>query len=66
MEGIGGEHSIAELCRKYGISDNTYYKWNKDFLLEESQIFVSELLLSGKHYCQIKVETRISCFRVTL
>ena len=21
-----GEQSIAELCRKYGISDNTYYK----------------------------------------
>ena len=26
MEGIRGEHSIAELCRKYGISDSTYYK----------------------------------------
>lgn len=32
MEGIRGEQSIAELCRKYGISDSTYYKWNKDFL----------------------------------
>lgn len=32
MEGIRGEHSIAELCRKYGISDSTYYKWNKDFI----------------------------------
>ena len=26
MEGICGEYSIAELCRKYGISDSTYYK----------------------------------------
>ena len=32
MEGIRGEHSIAELCRKYGISDSTYYKWNKEFI----------------------------------
>ena len=32
MEGIRGEQSIAELCRKYGISDSTYYKWNKELL----------------------------------
>lgn len=32
MEGIRGEISVAELCRKYGISDSTYYKWNKDFI----------------------------------
>ena len=32
MEGIRDEHSIAELCREYGISDSTYYKWNKDFI----------------------------------
>ena len=28
MEGIRGEQSIAELCRKYGI----YYKWDKEFI----------------------------------
>src|SRR5574344_1699618 len=32
MEGIRGEMSIAELCRKYGISEPTYYKWNKEFI----------------------------------
>ena len=32
MEGIRGEQSIVELCRKYGISDSTYYKWNKEFI----------------------------------
>ena len=26
MDGIRGEQSIAELCRKYSISDSTYYK----------------------------------------
>lgn len=32
MEGIRGEQNIAELCRKYSISDSTYYKWNKEFI----------------------------------
>ena len=32
MKGIRGEQNIAELCRKYGISDSTYYKWNKEFI----------------------------------
>jgi Transposase and inactivated derivatives len=32
MEGIRAEMSIAELCRKYGISEPTYYKWNKEFI----------------------------------
>ena len=32
MEGIRGEQSITELCRKYDISDSTYYKWNKEFI----------------------------------
>ena len=32
MEGIRGELSIAELCRKYGIATQTYYTWNKEFI----------------------------------
>jgi len=32
MEGIRGEVSIAELCRRYGISETTYYAWNKEFI----------------------------------
>lgn len=32
MEGIRGEISVAELCRKYDINDSSYYKWNKEFL----------------------------------
>lgn len=32
MEGIRGEMPIAELCRKYGISTQTYYTWNKEFI----------------------------------
>ncbi|MDD3333414.1 MAG: transposase [Proteiniphilum sp.] len=32
MEGMRADLSIAELCRKYGISQPTYYKWSKEFV----------------------------------
>ncbi len=32
IEGIRGEVSISELCRKYGIHENMYYRWNREFL----------------------------------
>ena len=32
IEGIRGDTSIAELCRKEGISQANYYKWSKDFM----------------------------------
>ena len=32
VEGLRGESSIAELCRKEGITQNTYYRWSKDFM----------------------------------
>lgn len=32
IDGLRGESSIAELCRREGINANLYYKWSKDFL----------------------------------
>ena len=32
LEGLRGESSIAEICRKEGINPNVYYRWSKDFL----------------------------------
>ena len=32
LEGLKGEESIAELCRREGISPNLYYNWSKEFL----------------------------------
>lgn len=32
LEGLRGEVSVAELCRREGIVTNLYYKWSKDFL----------------------------------
>jgi transposase len=32
LEGLRGEDSIAELCRREGIPPNMYYRWSKEFL----------------------------------
>ncbi len=32
LEGLRGEDSIADLCRREGINPNLYYKWSKEFL----------------------------------
>ena len=32
IEGLRGEDSIAELCRKEGINSNLYYRWSKEFM----------------------------------
>jgi transposase len=32
LEGLRGEESITDLCRKEGIHPTNYYKWSKSFL----------------------------------
>ena len=32
LEGLRGEYSISELCRREGIAHGLYYKWSKEFL----------------------------------
>jgi putative transposase len=32
LEGFRGETTVAELCRREGISQGVYYKWSKDFM----------------------------------
>ena len=32
LDGLRGEHSIAELCRREGIAESLYYNWSKEFL----------------------------------
>ena len=41
LDGLRGEDSIAELCRREGISQGVYYKWSKDFM--EAGFFYSTL-----------------------
>ena len=32
LEGLRGEESIADLCRREGIASSMYYGWSKEFL----------------------------------
>jgi transposase len=32
LEGLRGEQSVSELCRREGIAANLYYRGSKDFL----------------------------------
>ena len=32
LEGLRGEHSISEICRRESIAASIYYKWSKAFL----------------------------------
>jgi transposase len=32
LEGLRGEQSISEICRREGIAASVYYKWSKAFL----------------------------------
>ena len=32
LDGLKGEDSIAELCRREGIAQSMYYSWSKEFL----------------------------------
>jgi transposase len=31
LEGLRGDDSIAELCRREGIAQSLYYSWSKEF-----------------------------------
>ncbi len=32
LEGLRGDHPVAELCRREGLSANVYYVWLKEFM----------------------------------
>lgn len=32
LEGLKGEESISEICRREGIAPTLYYRWSKDFI----------------------------------
>jgi putative transposase len=41
LEGIKGEISVSELCRKYGLSQSVYYKWRDKFFEGGKRALVS-------------------------
>lgn len=42
LEGLRGEESISELCRREGIAPSIYYKWSKGFLEAGKQRLVGD------------------------
>jgi transposase len=32
LEGLRGDESISELCRREGLNQSMYYKWSKEFM----------------------------------
>lgn len=42
LEGLRGESSVTEVCRKYGISSGMYYKWRDLFLRRGEEIFANQ------------------------
>jgi transposase len=42
LEGLRGEYSIAELCRREGIAQGLYYTWSKEFLEAGEGMAVSQ------------------------
>lgn len=42
LEGLRGESSIRELCRREGIHPNLYYQWSKEFLEAGKQRLVGD------------------------
>jgi transposase len=53
LEGLHGEESIAELCRREGISPNLYYNWSKEFLE------------AGKRRLQVNTKRQVTSTEVT-
>jgi transposase-like protein len=76
LEGLRGESSIADICRKYQISESLYYRWRDKFLAGGSQALssrndsspeaavkarISELeRIIGKQTIQIEILKKIS------
>ena len=49
LEGLRGEETVAELCRREGISASVYYRWSKEFLEAGKQRLVGESAVLGLH-----------------
>jgi transposase len=48
LEGLKGEESISEICRKEGIAPALYYRWSKDFIEAGKKAIQSVMLIPEK------------------
>ncbi len=49
LESLRGEETIAELCRREGISPNLYYNWSKEFLEAGKRRLMSATTVSRRY-----------------
>jgi len=56
LEGIKGEISVSELCRKYGLSQSVYYKWRDKFFEGGKKALISSSVNRAPKSEQAKIE----------
>ena len=58
LEGLRGEQSISEVCRREGIAASIYYKWSKTFLEAGKNGLTKDTLrdATSEQVKQLKVE----------
>ena len=44
LDGVRGEDSIAQRCRREGIAQSLYYKWSKDFMEAAKQRLAGDIV----------------------
>ena len=64
LDGLRGEDSIAELCRREGIAQGIYYKWSKDFMeAGKKRLAVTQRYIEGDGEARMKVVEILSSRR---
>jgi hypothetical protein len=54
LDGLRGEETIAELCRREGIAQSIYYKWSKEFLEAGKRRLAGDIEMLGVIYVGLK------------
>ena len=49
LDGLRGEDSISEFCRREGIAQNLYYRWSKEFLEAGKKRLAGEACSHDEH-----------------
>lgn len=72
LEGLRGDDSIAELCRKEGIAQSLYYTWSKEFMeagkrrLAGDTELAHDVRTSSRLACQISINSELDGLVVSL
>jgi transposase len=60
LDGLRGEDSIAELCRREGIAQGLHYKWSKDFMEAGKKRLAGDIvrqpIRAKSPHCVVKLE----------